>query len=145
MAEDAVDHAAVLADLELRECVTRELNIHGHHAHADRFGSLALYGADAPALQALLDDDPDLGAMLHPRLPVRVGELVWGARHEMARTVDDVLARRTRCLILDARAASEAAPAAARVLARELGRGPAWFDQQVADFTKLAQAYLPQG
>ena len=143
MAEDAVDHGAVLAGLELRECVTRNLNIHGHHAHADRFGPLALYGADAPALQALLDEDPDLGAMLHPRLPVRVGEIVWAARHEMARTVDDALARRTRCLILDARAAAEAAPTAARVLARELGRGPGWFDEQVEAFTALAARYLP--
>jgi glycerol-3-phosphate dehydrogenase len=63
----------------------------------------------------------------------------------LARRVDDVLARRRRCLILDARAACVAAPAAARVLAWVLGGGPAWFDQQVADFTKLAQAYLPQG
>ncbi|HSM34949.1 MAG TPA: glycerol-3-phosphate dehydrogenase/oxidase [Longimicrobiales bacterium] len=144
MAEDAVDHGAVLAGLEPRECVTKNLNIHGHHAHADRFGPLALYGADAPALQALLDEDPDMGAMLHPRLPVRVGEIVWAARHEMARTVDDALARRTRCLILDARAAAEAAPAAARVLARELGRGPGWFDEQVEAFTALAARYLPE-
>jgi glycerol-3-phosphate dehydrogenase len=144
MAEDAVDHAAVLADLEPRECVTKTLNIHGHHAHAQRFGPLAIYGADAPALTEVMDERPEFGRMLHPRLPVRIGEIAWAARHEMARTVDDALARRTRCLVLDARAAVEAAPAAAQVLARELDRGADWCDDQVAEFRELAAAYLPQ-
>jgi glycerol-3-phosphate dehydrogenase len=61
----------------------------------------------------------------------------------MARTVDDVLARRTRALLLDARAAMEAAPAAAAVLAAELGRDAAWERAQVAEFTAIARAYLP--
>ena len=143
MAEDVVDYAAVLAGLEPRECVTRSLNIHGHHANADRFGTLALYGADSPALMEVMDERPEYGELLHPRLPVRLGEVAWAARHEMARTLDDVLARRTRALVLDARAAMEAAPAAARVLARELSRESAWFDEQVEAFRTLAGAYVP--
>ncbi len=143
MAEDVVDHAAVLAGLEPRECVTRTLNVHGHHANAERFGPLALYGADAPALREVMEERPEYGQLLHPRLPVRVGEIAWAARHEMARTLDDALARRTRSLVLDARAAIEAAPAAARVLARELGREASWFDHQVEAFRELAAGYLP--
>lgn len=49
--------------------------------------------------------------------------LVWAARHEMARTLEDVLARRTRALFLNARAAIEMAARAADLLARELQRG----------------------
>jgi glycerol-3-phosphate dehydrogenase len=143
MAEDAVDHAAVIADLEPRECVTRTLNIHGHHANAERFGPLALYGADAPALQELLDERPDYAEPLHPRLPVLTGEIAWGARHEMARTLDDALARRTRSLVLDARATIEATPKAARVLAEELGRDDDWAMSQVEEFRELALGYLP--
>jgi glycerol-3-phosphate dehydrogenase len=62
----------------------------------------------------------------------------------MARTIDDVLARRTRCLFLEARAALEAAPAVAELLATELGRDQAWQAQQVSDFTAIAQHYLIQ-
>jgi glycerol-3-phosphate dehydrogenase len=61
----------------------------------------------------------------------------------MARTLDDVLSRRTRALQLDARAAIEAAPAAARILAGELGRDDAWAAAEVAAFTALAESYLP--
>ena len=63
-------------------------------------------------------------------------------REEMARTVDDVLSRRTRSLILDARAAVEAAPRVAELMASELGRDEEWVEGQVASFTEMAKAYL---
>ena len=79
---------------------------------------------------------------VHPRLELTRGEVAWFARMEMARTVDDVLARRSRSLLLDARAAGEAAEAVAEVLAAELGRDGAWTDAQVASFRTLARGYL---
>jgi glycerol-3-phosphate dehydrogenase len=142
MAEDTVDVAQTLGDLDVRPCVTRTLNIQGFHQHADRFGRLAPFGSDTPEVQALIDDQPEGPAPLHPRLDVTAGEVAWFARREMARTVDDVLARRTRALLLDARAAREAAPAVAAVLARELGRDTAWIDDQVRDFQSLAEGYI---
>ena len=142
MAEDTVDHAAVLGDLEPRDCVTRELNIHGYHTHPERFGELAAYGSDAPAVEALLRSDPELARPLHPRLPARAGEVVWAVREEMARTVDDVLARRTRSLVLDARAAAAAAPKVAEIMARELGRDPGWVSAQAESFRELAEGYV---
>jgi glycerol-3-phosphate dehydrogenase len=66
----------------------------------------------------------------------------WFARHEMARTVEDVLARRTRLLFLDARAALAQAPQVARELARELGRDEAWQARQLKLFGETAQHYL---
>ncbi len=143
MAEDCVDQAAALGGLEERPCVTRTLNIHGHHRSAERFGALAGYGADAPALQALIREDPALGEPLHPEHPFQAVQVVWAAREEMARTLDDVLSRRIRALQLDARAAMAMAPAAARLLARELGRDAAWEEAQVASFRALAEGYLP--
>src|SRR5690606_13931525 len=122
--------------------VTEHLHIHGWHDHAERFGPLAVYGADAPALEALMADEPALDRPLDPDLPLRAGEVVWAARHEMARTVDDVLARRTRSLLLDARAAMAAAPAVADLLAHELGRDESWAEAQVRAFRALAQGYL---
>jgi glycerol-3-phosphate dehydrogenase len=142
MAEDAVDHGMVLGGLEPRECVTRELNIHGFHTHPERFGELAFFGSDAPSVEALIRSDPKFGVKLHPRLRPRLGEVVWAVRAEMARTVDDILARRTRSLILDARAAMEAAPSVAEVLASELNRDRAWIDDQTESFVRLAQGYV---
>jgi glycerol-3-phosphate dehydrogenase len=142
MAEDTVDVAQTLADLETRPCVTRTLNVQGFHQHAEKFGRLAPFGSDAPGVQALMEEEPGGDTALHPRLDVTPGEVAWFVRREMARTVDDVLARRTRALLLDARAAREAAPAVAAILARELGRDALWADAQVEEFQALADGYV---
>jgi glycerol-3-phosphate dehydrogenase len=92
----------------------------------------------------LSTEDAGLDALLHPRLPFRTREVVWSARHEMARTVEDVLARRTRALFLDARAAIEAAPAVATLLARELDRSDAWREKDLTDFLEVAKGYIYQ-
>ena len=89
---------------------------------ADQPRPLALYGSDLPELNELIRERPDLGEPLHPALPYIAAEVVWAARHEAARMIEDVLARRTRALFLDARASLEAAPRVAALLARELGR-----------------------
>jgi glycerol-3-phosphate dehydrogenase len=142
MAEDAVDHAATLGGLEPRECVTRELDIHGIHRHAAQFGELEHYGSDALAVEALLASRTDWAERLHPRLRARAGEVVWAVRTEMARTVDDFLARRTRALVLDARAAIEASPRVASLMAEELGRDGSWRQSQIESFSELAAHYL---
>jgi glycerol-3-phosphate dehydrogenase len=81
---------------------------------------------------------------MHPRLPYLMCEVAWAVREEMARSVEDVLSRRTRALVLDARAALECAPAVARVIARELGRDEAWVKDQVAAFERRArESVLP--
>ena len=141
MAEDVVDAAAVLADLEPADCVTKDLNIHGYHQHADRFGDLEAYGADAPQVATVLASAPELDAPLHVRLRAKAGEVVWAVRHEMARTVDDFLARRTRSLLFDARAAAAAAPEVARLMAAELGREESWARDQVRAFEEIAGPY----
>jgi glycerol-3-phosphate dehydrogenase len=142
MAEDCVNQAAMLARLEEKPCATSHLNIHGFHKHADKFGLLAVYGADAPAIEDLIRLDPSLGEVLHPVLPYCRAEVLWAARFEMARTVEDVLARRTRALFLNARAAIEMALLVAELMAKELGRNQRWIAGQVSSFTELAMGYL---
>jgi glycerol-3-phosphate dehydrogenase len=142
MAEDCVDHAIVLGRLAERPCVTRDLRIHGFHPRAEQFGVLAGYGSDAASLNELRCEQAELAAPLHPALPIGGAEVVWAARHEMARTVDDVLARRTGALSLDAKAAVAMAPAVARLLAAELGRDAPWQRRQIADFTAIASGYM---
>jgi glycerol-3-phosphate dehydrogenase len=142
MAEDTVDHAATVAQLEDEACVTKQLAIHGFHKQAQKFGDLEHYGSDAPAIEDLIRSDPSYAEKLHPELRLRAGEAIWAVRHEMARTVDDVLARRTRSILLDARAAIEVAPKVAALMATELGRDESWQGDQVAVFTAIARGYL---
>jgi len=141
MAEDTISRAAPLAGLDDRPSVTKNLPIHGWHEHASRFGDLADYGSDAPAMRRLESARPALRDPLDPRLPLRGVQVTWAARHEMARTVEDVLSRRTRSLIQHAEASADVAPQVAELMADELGRGPGWAEQQVQNFRELAAQY----
>jgi glycerol-3-phosphate dehydrogenase len=141
MAEDCVDHAITLGKLPDAGCVTKNLPIHGHMKDSESLGSLEVYGSDAKKIRALAEATPALGAQLDPALKYIAAEVVWAAREEMARTVEDVLARHTRALFLNAKAAINMAEPVARLLAKELGRDEAWVTSQVKDFTELAQQY----
>jgi glycerol-3-phosphate dehydrogenase len=143
MAEDCVGHAATLAGLAARACVTKRLNIHGYHKSPQKFGSLAVYGSDASAIQDLLRADAARQERIHPALPAFCGEVIWAVRFEGARTIDDFLARRTRSLFLNARAAMEAAPRVASLMAAELGYHEQWEREQVAEFQRIGRWYLP--
>jgi len=140
MAEDCVDHAITLGKLADLDCTTKSLKIHGYMKDAGKLGSLDVYGTDAAAIKALAED-PALGVQLNPALPYIAAEVVWAAREELARTVEDVLARRTRALFLNAAAAIAMAEPVARLLAGELGRDEAWIAAQVKEFTELAAQY----
>ena len=121
MAEDTVDQAADFARLAERPCVTRTLNVHGFHSKRSGLARSACTVPTRSAIQELMRDDAGWAAPLHPELPYTGAEVVWATRHEMARTVEDVLARRTRALFLNARAAEAMAPEVARLMAPELG------------------------
>lgn len=142
MAEDCVNHAATLAKLDERPCATRELRIHGFHSDAREFGPLHFYGADAPGIGDLIRERPAYLERLHPRFDYCAAQVAWAARHEMARTVEDVLSRRLRAILLDARAAVEMAPKVAAILAAELGKDERWVESQIRDFRALAAGYI---
>jgi glycerol-3-phosphate dehydrogenase len=145
MAEDCVDHAITLGGLDERPCVTATTHIHGYDQHPEELGNLSVYGADAAAILALAKENPELAKPLHPELPYIAAEVVWAARHEMCRTADDALSRRTRALLLNARAAVAIAPAVASLLGKELGKDSSWVEAQVTAFRTLAAQYIPQG
>jgi len=141
MAEDCVDNAITLGRLRDEPCVTRDLRIHGYCEDAEKFGDLDVYGVDAAAIRALAAEQPGLAAQLHPALPVIGAEIVWGVREEMARTVEDALARRTRALFLNARAAMAMAETAAHLMAVELGKNGEWATAQTGAFRHVAEQY----
>ncbi len=132
MAEQVVDLAERSGGLFSRPCGTAEFALIGAEA-----GCTSVYGSEHEAVMACGAATP-----LHPRLPYVEAELRWAAREEMAETVEDLLSRRTRALLLDARAAAECAPRAAEILAEERGHGSAWAAGQAGAFAELASSYL---
>jgi glycerol-3-phosphate dehydrogenase len=142
MAEDVIDHAENVASLLKRRCQTQDMPVHGARRSPAADARLQAYGTDAADIAALARSDAALATPLHPSLPYLQAEVVWHARHEMARSVEDVLARRTRALLLDARVSIEAAPAVARILGAELKRDDGWQREQVESYTALARGYV---
>ncbi|MBB5056304.1 glycerol-3-phosphate dehydrogenase [Granulicella aggregans] len=145
MAQDTLDFAIRHSMLPNKPCRTREIKIHGAPATgAPESGPLHRYGTDADAIRALIAERPELAAKIDEALPFCLAEVVFSVRQEMARTVEDVLSRRMRALMTDARAAERAAPAVAAAMAEELGLGQDWVAAQVDSFRKLAATfYLP--
>jgi len=142
MAEDTIDKAILIAGLENKDCVTKNMPIHGYVKQVDYDDHMYIYGSDRMKLLKLVKDNAVLGEKLHDRLPFLKSEVLWAVRHEMARTVEDVLARRVRALFLDARASIEMANDVALIIANELGYDDQWIKNQIKEYSTLAKSYL---
>jgi glycerol-3-phosphate dehydrogenase len=137
MGEETIDRAVELANLPPHASMTANLPLHGC-TQTPAPEPLMVYGTDADMIQTL----PGATLPLHPRLPYSEAEVRWASRYELAHTVEDVLARRTRALFLDAIASIEAAPRVAAILAEELEKDDRWQQQQVYTYQTLAMGYL---
>ncbi|MGW8180568.1 MAG: glycerol-3-phosphate dehydrogenase/oxidase, partial [bacterium] len=134
MAEDAVDQAIKSARLTpLKRSITKTLRLHDCEECSGSAGD-----SSSPA-----DKTPERAAPIHPSVPYTIADVVRAVREEWACTLEDVLARRTRFLILDARASIEASEKVAAVMAVELGRDQFWQDEQIASFRNFAATYIP--
>jgi glycerol-3-phosphate dehydrogenase len=103
---------------------------------------LSVYGSDEEKINALIKENPLLGQPLVNGHPYSEAEVVWAVRNEMARTVEDVLARRMRLLFLDARGAIAAAPRVAELMSKELGWNEETTSEQLSAFISLAGQYV---
>lgn len=142
MAEDTFTKLIKHKLLADRACKTRDLKIHGATQPDSQPDMLSGYGADRDRLVALMKMEPALKSPLDAAGTVLKVQVAWAARYEMARTVEDVLARRTRILFRDAKKAIAMAPVVAEILATELDKDAQWQAAQIADFTALAKGYL---
>jgi glycerol-3-phosphate dehydrogenase len=142
MGEDVVDRAAEIAGLPVRKSSTSEMKIHGHHQPVDHEDPLYWYGVDREGIHGLMEQDPALAEFVSEKLQIRKVQILWAIREEMARTVEDCLARRTRALQLDARECIRVAPQVAAIMAAELSHDQEWETRQVTEFTNLARQYL---
>lgn len=145
MAEDVIDHAEMVGGLGMKHCTTHTLMIHGSATVLDQHDPLAVYGSDAAEIRTLATQHPDWAAKVHPRLDLIGAEVIFHARHEMARTVGDVLARRSRSLLLDAQSSMSAAPKVGALMATELHWTPEKTSHEIDRFQKLACGYILEG
>ena len=141
MAKDTLDKAIELGQQVKVDCTTDQIMIHGA-AGVQENGFLSIYGSDAALIRQMIKKEPDLGEALDPGYQMVKAEVVWMIRNEMARTVEDVLARRSRILFLDASTAGQLAPAVAELMAQELNYGEEWVYTQLTEFGALVQQYL---
>jgi len=144
MAEDVINTGIRKAGLENIPCKTSDLPIHGAKQDTDFNAALYYYGTDSDHIRSMVKNNPSLGERLHPGLPYIRAEIIWAVNNEMCMTVEDALARRTRALLLDAKAAIEISPVVAELMAKETGRGHEWQDEQIRNFMEVARNYLPQ-
>ncbi|MBN2012264.1 glycerol-3-phosphate dehydrogenase/oxidase [candidate division KSB1 bacterium] len=142
MAEDTLDQAIAVGGMDYRPCITANVQIHGFHKHSENFGDLAVYGSDAINIQNLAKNQPEWNQRLHPDLEYIKAEVIWSVRNEMARTVTDFLSRRSRALLLNARASVEMAPIVAELMMKELGRNKKWKKEQIESYKALAANYV---
>jgi glycerol-3-phosphate dehydrogenase len=145
MAEDTIDQAIQTGGLKSYSCKTKNLPVHGSMQGVDWEDHLYVYGSNRDKVLALSDENPEWAKKLHSQYDYLQAEVVWAVRHEMARTVEDVLARRVRLLFLDARAAMECVPLVAALIAAELQKDTSWQKEQVEAFNSLAKTYLLSG
>jgi glycerol-3-phosphate dehydrogenase len=142
MAEDVVDHAEMIAGIGMHRCLTHEMPVHGAGTILPPSDPLSFYGSDAASIREVMLAQPELAKPVHARLALTAAEVLWHVRHEMARTVEDVLARRSRWLLLDAQASLDAAPKVAALMAPELGWTLEVTAMHVQRFQHLAAGYL---
>lgn len=141
MGEDVVATAFREDRARLRGSVTRKLAVHGHCREVDLKDPWYWYGSDRETLMEMSQKNGS-SALLSDRLSLLRAQVTWSVRYEMARTVEDFLARRSRALQLDARESIRIAPEVAALMARELGRDADWEKAQLEEYTALASTYL---
>lgn len=141
MAEETVNLAIIEANLPSKNCVTKNLKIHGCMDYRDG-NYLDIYGTDRIKIEALIRENPDLESKLHPDFPYNEAEVIWAIKNEMAETVEDILSRRLRVLFIDAKASIEMSKRVAAILAKELQANQDWEVNQVEIFNKLASGYI---
>ena len=141
MAEETIDHAIKAGLLDKAKCVTSNLKLTSINANTTS-GRLQIYGDHLVDIDKMITEDPGMGIPIDPRLPYTRAEILWICRNEMPFTLEDILARRTRSLFLDARASKEIAPEVAGLMAQELGHDLNWQEEQVESYNELVKNYI---
>lgn len=142
MAEDIITKAEKVNNWTGTRTETRKMKIRGYREKVDYNDPYYVYGADRDAMMDMINDNPEMGETLSESLQIIKAQVVWAVREEMAMTVEDVLSRRTRCQLLDARESIRIAPEVALLMAREMGKDEKWINDQVNAYKKVTENYF---
>ena len=139
MAEDIINTAQSVGGLPERGCITHNLPVHGYDYNSDWTNPLHVYGVD---IDKIIKLDPEGNTSLSKEVHLTKNQVIWAVREEMAMTVEDVLARRTRVLFLNASESLILAPTVAAIMGKEMGKDSSWITTQIENYSTLTQNYL---
>ncbi|HEX5653817.1 MAG TPA: glycerol-3-phosphate dehydrogenase/oxidase [Chitinophagaceae bacterium] len=139
MGEDMVNRIEKELKWPHRQPATADLPIHGYAKNINWQDPLYFYGSDAMLLRRQMNGNAD--NWLSEELKIHRLQVIWAVEHEMARTVEDVLSRRTRALLLNAKESRRIAPQVAAIMSEVLGKDEKWKNDQVDQFNHLAEQY----
>jgi len=140
MGEDMMDKVEKELKWEHVLSTTASLHIHGYTIESDQADPLYYYGNDETFIKRIIDETGN--DWISEKLQINKAQAIWAIQHEMARTVEDFLSRRTRALLLDARESIRAAPLVARVMAKEMNKDESWVNDQIEFFKSVAKNYV---
>jgi glycerol-3-phosphate dehydrogenase len=141
MAEETIDRGIKSGFLEKRKCITSDLKLTGLSGNSSA-GRLHIYGDSFPEIEKIIIEKPASAELISPLLPYTKAEVIWICRNEMPVNIEDILARRTRSLLLNAKASIESAAVVAGIMAGELGFDNYWQKEQVESYNKLIGKYV---
>jgi glycerol-3-phosphate dehydrogenase len=141
MAEEIIDKAINAGFLERRKCVTSKLKL-TKLSEINSLNRLHIYGDKSSEIEKMISENPGLGIPFDPRLPYTKAEMIWICKNEMPFTPEDILARRTRALFLNARASSDIATEVAGLMADEFGYDMKWQEEQIESYNQLVKNYI---
>jgi glycerol-3-phosphate dehydrogenase len=141
MAEETINKAIKAGFIDRRKCVTSNLRLTTIE-NIDSSDRLHIYGEGSSEIKQMIIENPESGEKVDDRLPFTRAEIIWICRNEMPLTIEDILARRTRALFLNARASSDMAAEIAEIMAGELGFEKEWKEEQIASYRQLVKNYI---
>ena len=139
MAEDAVNTIQMVGGFQDRKCTTETLPIFGNDFNVDFTNPYHFYGTEAPKIKALNPEKANQS--LSEKLFISENQVLWAVQEEMAMTLEDVLARRTRCLFLDAYETEKIAPEVAKIMSKVLKKDAQWIEKELEKFSLILKKY----
>jgi glycerol-3-phosphate dehydrogenase len=140
MGEDLVDRIEKELGWGHKQTATTGMHIHGYVDQVNWNDPLYFYGSDALKIRQQMNGSSN--EWISDSLKIHKMQVRWAVEHELARTVEDVLSRRTRALLLNAQESIRIAPVIARIMATELGKDEQWVQEQIDTYTTLAHQYI---
>jgi glycerol-3-phosphate dehydrogenase len=140
IAEDAINTASIVGGLKDVKCRTHKLKLTGYYENIDFDHPLHAYGSDASTITA--NGEAKDNESLSSKFYITKNLILWSIQKEMAIHLDDILARRIRCLFLDAEETKKIAPIVAKIMAEYLNKNESWINKELSNANKIIKNYI---